>query len=357
MDAAGNRFFFAGTPITDVTPRLYTVNTTNGSVLSDPNIAAGTSFLGLEYDAAEGTLYALRSPGTASKQLVTVDPSTGVETAVSAFLATSIGMPSGATALDAAGNRFFFVGTQNAEVVPRLFVVDTASGALLASQVIGGPSVTGLEYDADDNILYGLAIGLGSGMQVVTLNPATGAMAAVSASIDPPLGMGSGITGFDTAGDRFFFVATPSSQTDSRLYAVDTNSGAVVTSPTIPGSASQFLQGLAFSPVTAPPPVTTVTIDVMSTVNVRGKGVIPVAILTTPAFDATAVDGSTVQFGPGNASESHGSGHAMDVDGDGDLDLLLHFRTQDAAIPCGATSATLTAPGITGTDSIKTTGC
>ncbi|HEX2121253.1 MAG TPA: hypothetical protein VHL59_06385, partial [Thermoanaerobaculia bacterium] len=69
------------------------------------------------------------------------------------------------------------------------------------------------------------------------------------------------------------------------------------------------------------------------------------------------VDVSAVRFGPGNAAESHGTGHPADVDGDGDLDLLLHFRTQDAAIPCGATSATLTAPDITGTDSIKTTGC
>ena len=89
---------------------------------------------------------------------------------------------------------------------------------------------------------------------------------------------------------------------------------------------------------------------------------IPVAILTTPAFDATTVDVSTVRFGPGNASEAHGIGHPEDVDGDGDIDLMLHFRTQDAGIACGDTSATLTGEttggqAIEGTDTFTTVGC
>ena len=37
-----------------------------------------------------------------------------------------------------------------------------------------------------------------------------------------------------------------------------------------------------------------------------------------------------------------------------DLDLMLHFSTAAAAIPCGATSATLTGTGITGTDVVTT---
>jgi hypothetical protein len=92
---------------------------------------------------------------------------------------------------------------------------------------------------------------------------------------------------------------------------------------------------------------------------VSNSGVIPVAIITTPSFDATTVDASTVRFGPGNAVEAHGHGHVEDVDGDGDLDLMLHFRTERSAIPCGAASATLTGQtvggqAITGTDSVRT---
>lgn len=361
LDAGGNRFFFAGTPAADTSPRIYAVDTTTGAVLSSPLIAGG-GVQGLEYDEAEDVLYALQTPDlTGSKRVVTLDTASGAATAVSANLATSIGMPSGATTLDPSGNRFFFVGTQDAETTQRIYSVDTQTGALLASPAIAGDVITGLEYDDAAGILYGLRTPPDGGKQIVNLDPATGTTTDVSANIAPGLGMASGVTGLDAAGDRFFFVATPNSETDSRIYTVDTSTGALVSSPTITGSAFQFMQGLAFA-ADAPPPVVNVLIDVLSTVNVRSKGVIPVAILTTPAFDATTVDPLSVRFGPGNASEAHGTGHVSDVDGDGDLDMVLHFSTQAAAIPCGATSASLTGEttggqDITGSDTIKTTGC
>lgn len=99
-----------------------------------------------------------------------------------------------------------------------------------------------------------------------------------------------------------------------------------------------------------------------NSINPRSKGVIPVAILTTDDFDALDVDVSTVRFGPGGAPEAHGKGHPEDVDKDGDLDLVLHFSTTSARIPCGSREATLTGETfdgrrIEGTDSVRTTGC
>jgi hypothetical protein len=84
----------------------------------------------------------------------------------------------------------------------------------------------------------------------------------------------------------------------------------VISNPTVAGSATQFFSGLEFAPVAAPPPVLTVVIDikpgsVTNPINVRSSGVIPVAVLTTPSFDATSIDVSTVRFGPGNALEAH----------------------------------------------------
>jgi len=362
LDAGGNRFFFVGTPSAETNMRIYSVSTTTGAVLSNPTISGG-GVLGLEYDEVEDVLYALQTPtATASKRVVTFNTATGAPTAVSGNLATAIGMPSGATTLDPSGNRFFFAGTQDAETTQRIYSVSTATGALLASPTIIGDVITGLEYDDAAGVLYGLRTPPDGGKQVVALDPATGATTNVSANIAPSLGMASGVTGLDAPGDRFFFVATPNSETDSRIYTVDTNTGALLSNPTITGSATQFMQGLAFAPSAAPPGAITVVIDVLSTVNPRSKGVIPVAILTTPAFDATTVDPLSVQFGPGNATESHGTGHITDVDGDGDLDLLLHFKTQNAAIPCGATSASLTgstytAQAIQGSDTITTAGC
>jgi hypothetical protein len=89
-------------------------------------------------------------------------------------------------------------------------------------------------------------------------------------------------------------------------------------------------------------------------VNLKSKGVIPVAIITTPDFDAASVDVDSVCFGDAGdfsqhaCDEAHGQGHLEDVDGDADLDLVLHFRTQDTGIDAGDTEACLTASTIFG---------
>jgi hypothetical protein len=97
-------------------------------------------------------------------------------------------------------------------------------------------------------------------------------------------------------------------------------------------------------------------------INATSHGVIPVAILTTDAFDATIADPLSVHFGPNGATEVHSKGHIRDVNHDGEPDLVLHFRTQETGIQCGDTSASLTGETfdgdlIQGSDAIKTVGC
>jgi len=88
--------------------------------------------------------------------------------------------------------------------------------------------------------------------------------------------------------------------------------------------------------------------------------VITVAILTTPTFDATEVDPTTVRFGKTGTEASPVQVAFQDADGDGTLDLVLHFRTQDTGLQCGDTSASLTSKtvsgqAIMGSDAIVTT--
>ncbi|HEU4883818.1 MAG TPA: vWA domain-containing protein [Longimicrobium sp.] len=67
--------------------------------------------------------------------------------------------------------------------------------------------------------------------------------------------------------------------------------------------------------------------------NPNGEALIPVAVLTTPAFDAARVNPATVTLGDGAgtdtrvAERNNGSLYASseDADGDGDRDLVLHF--------------------------------
>src|SRR5439155_24889907 len=115
------------------------------------------------------------------------------------------------------------------------------------------------------------------------------------------------------------------------------------------------------------PEETSIAIDIKpgtfpNSINPRSKGVIPVAILTTDTFDATAVDQTTVRFGPNGTEAAPVQSALEDVDGDGDTDMILHFKTQDTGIVCGDTSASLTGEtfggqAIEGSDSIKTVGC
>ena len=81
---------------------------------------------------------------------------------------------------------------------------------------------------------------------------------------------------------------------------------------------------------------------------------IPVAILTTPSFDAAIIDVSSVRFGPNQAIETHNKGHMEDVDNDGDTDLVLHFKTKEVGIQNTDTQVCLTGATLNG---IPIQGC
>lgn len=64
-----------------------------------------------------------------------------------------------------------------------------------------------------------------------------------------------------------------------------------------------------------------------NSINLRSRGKIPVAILTTGTFDATTVDPTTVLFGQTGTEAAPVRAALEDVDGDGDTDMILHFNT------------------------------
>ena len=96
--------------------------------------------------------------------------------------------------------------------------------------------------------------------------------------------------------------------------------------------------------VTGCPYWTGVTIDVKpgsdpNSINLKSKGVVPVAVLTADEFDASTVQPDTVSF----AGASPVRWAFEDVDGDGDVDVLFHFETEDLGLNEDSTQATLTA--------------
>jgi len=113
--------------------------------------------------------------------------------------------------------------------------------------------------------------------------------------------------------------------------------------------------------VTLPQPVIEVEIDIKpgsdpNSINLKSKGVVPLAVLTTNDFDASTVDPATVRFGPDDAEAVQ---YALeDVDEDGDIDMILHFKTQDLRLNGNSIEATLSGETfggmpIQGTDTVN----
>jgi hypothetical protein len=86
------------------------------------------------------------------------------------------------------------------------------------------------------------------------------------------------------------------------------------------------------------PVVATVEIDVKpgdgrNAIHLGSRGVVPVALYGSEAFDVADVDGEQLTFGPSGASLAHHSGpHHDDLNDDGHADLMLHFAIPDVGM-------------------------
>jgi hypothetical protein len=74
-------------------------------------------------------------------------------------------------------------------------------------------------------------------------------------------------------------------------------------------------------------------------INLKSKGVVQVAVLTTDEFDAATIDPATAEFA--GATPRYWS--LKDVDNDGRNDLMFHFNTEEINLNEDSTEATLTA--------------
>jgi len=90
---------------------------------------------------------------------------------------------------------------------------------------------------------------------------------------------------------------------------------------------------------------------VPNSINLKSKGKVPVAVLSTETFDATTMDVGSIRFAGASVNvKPNGEFQASfeDVNGDGLLDLMLHFNTQDLNLTTASTQATLTGTTDTG---------
>jgi hypothetical protein len=97
-------------------------------------------------------------------------------------------------------------------------------------------------------------------------------------------------------------------------------------------------------------------------INIRSRGLIPLAVLGSAMLDVRDLNVETLKFGPGEAPPAHDlskpgifSGHLEDVNLDGFMDLVSHYRTSSTEIAVSDTEACLVAELLP--DSALIVGC
>lgn len=260
IDAAGDVFYFVGRFQADPSDdqRIFALDLTTGTVLSNPLLPADTNYNFLEFDPGSDNLYAVVfDVPTDTEKLVIVDPATGSLTDVGTGIANCCLIPSGVSALDPDAGVFYFVGRFQAESsdVRHIFGLDLGTGALLSNPLL--PTDTNynfIEHDPSPGTLYGVVFDLlASQEKLVEIDPATGALTPVGAGIPNCCGISSGVSALDPNNDVFYFIGALMTESDRRVFSVGLGTGAVLANPLLPTTNNYNFLEFDPTPLNQPP--------------------------------------------------------------------------------------------------------
>lgn len=224
-----------------------------------------------------------------------------------------------------------------------LFDVDPVTGVKASIGALG-LRVGAADFDAGGT-LFGVELTTANTQRLVTVDTTTGAANVVSAlSFD--IGRVGSIV-FDSNGT---LIGSGFGGTQGNiLFDIDPTNGNVSTVRSITGGFAP--QGLGFGPSCSGGGIDIKPHSNPNSINTKSRGTIPVAILSTPDFDATIeVDKSSLTFGRTGDEESLAkcTKSNEDVNDDGLEDVVCHFNTQDTGFQQGDTEGILKGKTIAG---------
>ena len=282
IDCFGERFFY----VRGIPQRLVTADAVTGEliqqVLVDNPLNADVRLSNIAYDWTDdrliGTAASTSDLGNTLLHLVEVDPSSGEVEVLSDSPAVGADHGSGNCDLDAAGNRFYLLGTD------KLFTWDALSGGLLGWSEIpdldstaSGQTLTHLAHHPIENALYALhkrepdnfdpyGPWFQSELRLVKKVLPAGEWEFVSGDVLSMDGIQSGQCDLDPFNNRFYYVQ------DGKVRVVDCSTGELLftlnTSST--GVISEWAN-LQFHDLSTPAPATS-SIAVSDTVWVEWDG-------------------------------------------------------------------------------------
>jgi hypothetical protein len=346
---------------------LFRVNTETGArtIVSDfRNAAQGPIGMGPR-GVTVGQDGAIFVADSSSRLVFQVDPATGMRTIVSNFTDAAQG-PAGLTPFgihfSTAGELLVADQSLTMGNLGGVFAVSPATGARVVVSDFGsapqgptGRDPIGIDTESSGRILVADA-GAGSG----TLTTAIGALFRVDRTTGSRVLLSDlnapsqGVVGWGPTGVAVEDAGTILMTTQNRagsgarhglLFRVDPSTGFRTLLSDFGDPSQGPLGEDPFEVAVVPVNSMSVTIDIKpgsdeNPINRRSRGNVPVALLSSLSFDATAVDRRGLLFA-GVPPLNIGRG-IEDVNGDGLPDIVLHFDTQRMNLPPGATEACLT---------------
>lgn len=168
-------------------------------------------------------VFGLPSPNIGSKQVGTVNPGDGSISLLG--MSTSVDsntlvMTTGATAINVAGNKSYFIAKDSLNV-DRIYTVDLDTGITDSNPALTAGYTTsnnwGVWYDEPNAILYAL-FDRGTDVEIAIVNTISGVVTQHDAAVVASgAALGSGLLTGDSSGQRLFFMA------DEFIYVVDTS--------------------------------------------------------------------------------------------------------------------------------------
>jgi hypothetical protein len=99
-----------------------------------------------------------------------------------------------------------------------------------------------------------------------------------------------------------------------------------------------------------------------TTIEPNSRGMLPIAVLSTAAFDATTIDPATILVGPSGTEAEPFRTMQEDVNGDTRTDLLVLVRYPDLKVKCDTkiiklTGKTARGAAVEGSQAVTAEGC
>lgn len=185
--------------------------------------------------SAQAELFGIFADGSNNDFLGAIDPGSGEVTTRGGVLNVG-GRIGGVSDADPVAEHFFFVGAVGAASAMSIWTVDVTDGSVVNTDVINmtgfssGPFC--IRWDAVNQRLLAIMSKTNGDEVLATINPATGATAAIGAGFATG-GLSSGVCAFDPAGQRLYLSAIPNGGSDWALFRINASTGAVLGSPVI----------------------------------------------------------------------------------------------------------------------------